>query len=413
MKTLRAAALIGLLPGQGLAGAAERIDWRADLAFFQRELPAGHRNLFFRTERAAFERAVAALERDAASLSDVEVALRLQALTVALGDDHTAVNTTPLLQANETLPLGVHWFADGWRVLTVERKHASLLGAKLTAMGGVPMAEVEARLGQLISAHNPWLVKTRLPQTLPAAAVLRFFKLADDRVTLTTQREDGGVAETEVPISTVAPANRQLVQFRPKVAIDAHANQRTVLRHKLHEAERIFYVQYNRCEGASLDEMFGQILGELKAAVDAGRVAAFVFDVRFNPGGDSRFGTRFAQQVAAIPQLRQRGRTFVIIGRRTFSSGILNAMDFKRLMAAEFVGEAASGTLNHFGELKTFVLPSSKLTVFYSTKFFGDPSGRMEPMPPDLKAEMTFADFDQGIDPALEAIKRRVSSSKM
>jgi C-terminal processing protease CtpA/Prc len=212
------------------------------------------------------------------------------------------------------------------------------------------------------------------------------------------------------------------VNFQPATPADAYAHQRDILRTKLLAAERICYVQYNRCEGRetaerrgdretaarlpSLQALFDSALTELRAAVGDGRADTLVFDVRFNSGGASDFGTRFAQQVAGIAALRRPGRVFVIIGRRTFSSAILNAQDFKRLLAARFVGEPTSGTANHYGEVRTFTLPSSHLVVGYSTKYFGEPGGRLDPLQPDIPAEMSFAEFNEGVDPVLAAIAR-------
>lgn len=404
------------------ASGATRADWAGDLAFFRRELPARHKNLFFATDRAVFERELGGLERDWPRLAESEVALRLQEITAALGDDHTAVYTAPLLAKLAPVPLGLHWFADGWRVLTTDRAHEKLLGRKLTALGGRPMAEVEARLARLLSPHHPWLVKARLPQIVPAPAVLRYCEVAGATLTATTVDDHGHATDAEFPFGTAALPGTPRVNFQPATPADAYAHQRDILRTKLLAADRIFYVQYNRCEGRetaerrgdretaarlpSLQGLFDAALTELRAAVGDGRADTLVFDVRFNSGGASDFGTRFAQQVAKIGALRQPGRVYVVIGRRTFSSAILNALDFKRLLAARFVGEPTSGTANHYGEVRTFTLPSSRLVVGYSTKYFGEPGGRLDPLQPDIPAEMTFAEFNQGIDPVLPAIVR-------
>lgn len=71
---------------------------------------------------------------------------------------------------------------------------------------------------------------------------------------------------------------------------------------------------------------------------------------------------------------------------------------------AIFVGETTGSSANHYGEVKTFELPNSKLKVAYSTKYFkySDTDG---PIVPDIFAEPSFSDFMKGIDPALEAIE--------
>jgi len=404
------------------APTAPRIDWAGDLAVFRRELPARHKDLFFHTDRATFERNVAALERDVPHLSDTEVALRLQEIIAAMGDDHSGVVLPPRpgAAASMPVPLSLHWFADGWRVIATDRATEHLLTCKVTALGGGPMPEVEARVARLLSPDNPWLVKSRLPQAVVQAAVLRHCGLATDLLVVTAESPEGAPREAKLPLEP-AGAGDGRVQFRPKKVAEAYSNQRAILWHKVLPAERIFYLQYNRCEGRevaerrgdtaaaarlpSLTELFATALAALRTAVEQGQAHTLVVDVRFNPGGASDFGTRFAEQVAEIAPLREPGRVYVIIGRRTFSSAILNALDFKRLLGARFVGEPTSGTANHYGEVKTFTLPSSGAVVSYSTKYFGATEGRLDPLRPDLAAELSFADYAAGIDPALEAIK--------
>ena len=73
--------------------------------------------------------------------------------------------------------------------------------------------------------------------------------------------------------------------------------------------------------------------------------------------------------------------------------------------AAQFVGEPSGGKPNHFGEIRSFTLPNSKLKAQYSTKYFvripdGDPPAVM----PDIVIEPTFDDWYSGRDPVLEKI---------
>ena len=103
--------------------------------------------------------------------------------------------------------------------------------------------------------------------------------------------------------------------------------------------------------------------------------------------------------------LNQKGKLFVIIGRRTFSSGIFNAMEMQSQTNAILVGQPTAGRPNHYGEVKILELPNSKIKVQYSTKYHvlvGDSDP--ETLVPDIKVAFTFADFENGNDPSLEAI---------
>ena len=78
---------------------------------------------------------------------------------------------------------------------------------------------------------------------------------------------------------------------------------------------------------------------------------------------------------------------------------------FKHLTDAVVVGEQTAGKPNHFGEVRNFQLPGSKLTVAYSTKYFRRTDEEADTITPDVRIEMSFADFTKGIDPVYEWIK--------
>ena len=99
-------------------------------------------------------------------------------------------------------------------------------------------------------------------------------------------------------------------------------------------------------------------------------------------------------------------RTFVLIGRQTFSSAVLNALAFADA-GAVLVGETAGGAPSHFGEVQTGILPRTGFPFTYSTKFFPHPRYPGRELVPTLVAPFTaadyFADRDVALDVALAA----------
>jgi len=82
----------------------------------------------------------------------------------------------------------------------------------------------------------------------------------------------------------------------------------------------------------------------------------------------------------------------------------MNALDFRNKTKALLVGEPTGGRPNHFGEVKTFTLPYSGLTISYSTNYFRFAKDDTPSLLPDIPAEPSSADYFAGRDPALEAI---------
>ena len=129
--------------------------------------------------------------------------------------------------------------------------------------------------------------------------------------------------------------------------------------------------------------------------------------MRYNGGGNSSQGWKFIEKLAAFRKKHRHLKIYVVLGRDTFSSAILNAMSFKWMTKATFIGEETAGKPNHFGEVKNFQLPNSKLYVMYSTKYFKQIKKETNTIKPDVPIEMSFSDFTKGIDPVFEWVRKR------
>jgi hypothetical protein len=126
--------------------------------------------------------------------------------------------------------------------------------------------------------------------------------------------------------------------------------------------------------------------------------------MRFNSGGNSAQGTGFIKKLCKS-MMKKEAEIYVMIGRKTFSSAIINTVNFINLAEVVTVGEESGGRPNHFGEIKRFVLPESKLVVNHSTKYFALVEEDAPSILPQLMAPISFGDYMHGIDPALEAVR--------
>lgn len=394
--------------------------WAADLETFRTELPARHCALFQRLPRAEFDRQVKTLEADLADAPDRTAFLRLERITAAIGDDHTTVIAPPGATIAR-YPFEIGWFRDGFYLLAVPPDRSAALGARVSAIAGVPIDKVVQRLAPYVSVASDGVVKHRLPKRLNEVALLQLAHLADaeGRVALTAVGPDG----TSLELRFDPPTDLDIVRGGARVTV---ARMRPSL--TLADPTRYFFVerldggktlyaQYNRCWGRELEAERGHgaeaaaglpsiygFFDEITAAAQAGDVDRLIFDLRWNGGGASDPGTAFVKRIAAVRAINRRGHLFVLVGRQTFSSAILNASDFKQNTEAIFVGEPTGGTPTHFGEVQTFRLPNTEITVNYSTSHFDrGPAGSLVP---DVEAWQTFDEYVRGIDPAIAAIRR-------
>jgi hypothetical protein len=365
-----------------------------------RELPRRHRNAFFRTSQAAFEAASAQLNDDVPSLADSDVAVRILQLVAMLGDSHTFATGWPL----RSFPIGVYWFEDGLTVIRAAAPHADLLGARIVAIDDRPIADVIASVRTVFPHENDAWLRHLLPSYVVQAEVLRSLRIADDAQSarFTFERADGArfdrTLEAETATATWVEPPAPLSRTRADAAYWAELLPR-------HGA---LYVKYNQC-GNDPAKPFAAFVSELFASVANQPVGKLILDLRDNSGGDSSVLQPFITAVQSRPGLNRADRFFVLIGRRTFSSAILNAIQLDQQTNATLIGEPTGGKPNSHGEVLNFRLPFSGLTVWYSTKFFVTLPGQDPPsVLPQLTVPPSAAAWLAGTDPVLDFILPKV-----
>ncbi len=162
----------------------------------------------------------------------------------------------------------------------------------------------------------------------------------------------------------------------------------------------VLVAQYEMCQDSA--ELSTFIAG-FDYYLAQNRVDKLVIDLRRNGGGASRVLRPFIDAVARS-SLNAKGRLFVAIGRQTFSSAIINAIELRQETKAQLVGEPTGGSPNSYGQTISLPLPYFGLSLRYTTRFFalGPPSATT--VTPDVVAPTTSQDLLDGVDPVLTAI---------
>jgi len=171
------------------------------------------------------------------------------------------------------------------------------------------------------------------------------------------------------------------------------------------DESRSLFFQYNNCAEIP-DRPFAAFCDELFAAVDERRPEKLIIDLRFNEGGSSEVIRPFLRRLRARPELYRKDRVFVLIGRRTFSSGCDLARELRRSGRATLVGEPTGGNPSSpFREAMQIQLPNSKLGVGLTWRFVG-PREEGSAVDPDIRVRVLSKDYFSGRDPVLETVLR-------
>lgn len=419
MKRIIISLLIGLIAFQTIYSQDEQhIDWKIDLDFLAKELPEKHYNLFTVKSKQEFLSGINAIKLNSEKMTDFQVTLRTQQLIAKMGDSHTALYFNQLLDKSQILPIHLFLTSDGFHILHTTPENKEILGSKLLSINKIPIQTIVDSLSTILTIDNQAVVKSRIPQLIPSIQILEYFGFTNKKeVELGLETSAGQMQNYTLKPSEMSRNNR--VSYKPDAFAFCIKNEKAFFTDLYYPEEKIYYMLYNKCwskeielesgnkEKAELMPSFNDFEVKALNVLEQNSVNKIIFDLRFNTGGSSAQGTAFIEKLAKFLEKNPHVKTYVIIGRETFSSAILNAMDFKRLTKAIFVGEETSGKPNHFGEVRSFKLPTSKLSIGYSTKYFKKTDENINTLKPDISIEMSFSDFTKGIDPVYEWIKKQ------
>jgi hypothetical protein len=292
-------------------------------------------------------------------------------------------------------------------VTAVASPYASLLKGGVVRIGDHTVDSVWEKLSPYVSHQT----ESRLDQVIPAW--LSFPQML----------HGAGLIESEsaLPLTVVSPEGRQVDEIVKPWASPAEPALRSALppedqrplylrgtdfyRYEYLADSRSLYVCYRRCAEDPNRPMSG-FIAEVLQVIDSRPVDRFIFDVRLNSGGNSNVAGPFIEAIARKTQEKKIGRTYVITGRETFSSAILNACAFQQATSALVAGEPMGDKPNHLGEVRALLLPNAGLTVYYSTSRFQTMAGDPPTLPLDLPVSLSSQDYFSGRDPVLEAILR-------
>jgi len=404
--------LLGLLcaslPQLGTVSAASRDKkWRKDLKVLKKTLPRTHPDLFFKVTADEFNQAIDDLDSAIPSLQDHEIIVRMTRILAMVGDSHTRLDWEQTATGFRTFPLRLWWFSDGLYVIATTADYRQALGAKLVRIGDSGIEQAFAAVSSLIPHENEQWLKARSPEYLVVPEILNALKLLPDMERGRFVFEEAGGAQFAVdlsPLTRGTPAT--WLQWPDPSVVPTPWYRKKPDDYYWFEYladSQTFYLKYNQCaEMSALPvEVFAQ---QLTSFVHSHPVARFIIDMRDNTGGSTEILFRIVAVLKDRPDLTRRGHFFVIVGCRTFSSAVLNAITIKGSSEALFFGEPTGGKPNSYGEIQTISLPRSGLAATCSTKLFKVVEGDPPAFNPDIPVQISSADYLAGRDPVLEEI---------
>jgi hypothetical protein len=375
--------------------------WKADITSLQEELPKRQLDPFFKLSQVEWNRRLDSLKTILASLNDQEIFFSLAKIVASMGVAHTSI--MPSNYDNyRVFPLTFQWFSDGLFVTGCSSTYQSVLGKKLTGIGTKNITDVYNLIAPFISHENDQWLKAQSPMYFTSADILKFISAIDNTAAGQFSFEGaGGVAISSLP----ATSQMTRISILSNIPLPLYL-QHTASNYwyTTADSEKIIYFQYNKCMDMNT-QSFKDFAPGLLSYIDAHPASKVVVDLRLNTGGNSNILQPFIDGIKIRPVGNTTGKLFVLIGCNTFSSGLLNAITLKTETLAILVGEPTGGKPNSYGEVQSFTLSYSNITVNYATKFFSMMSGDPLSLNPDVTEQISFVDYAVGKDPVLDYVR--------
>lgn len=384
---------------------ATRVEaWRADIDFLVRELPRRHVKPFFHCDRAHFESAATELSRGVEDQTDAEVLVGMMRLVALLGDAHTSVDVFGAQPRLRRFALDLYDFDDGVAIVAARESQQELIGQRLVRFGEVSADEALERAGQVWPSENPSSFRHLAPRHMLYAEIAHALRLIQscDRASIVVQdprtgREQSAeitpLADGEPLTGPPPPASGLVLSRQPRPLANWFESVPE------HDA---IYFRYGQC--ADLPDLpVSKLCQDLLKAIDDEAPKRLIVDLRSNGGGDSGLLAPLFRGLRLRFRIGVDCKLAVLIGRRTFSSAQMNAVELKRSLGATLIGEPTGQKPNAYGEVRRFRLPRTGLWVNYSTRFFRTAEDDPPSTEPDLRVRVLSDDFFAGRDAAYEA----------
>jgi uncharacterized protein (TIGR03437 family) len=394
-----------VLSSTALADQARDNAWRQDLNALATQLPASRLNFSSSVSPAVFNAAVSQLNAAIPAFTDAEIVTGLARIVALLNDPHTNLLLPQAVFPMHYLPLRLQWFSDGLFVTGATTTYARAAGARVVRIGSKNTDDAYRALAPVISHENDEWLRYLTPSYLNNADVLEAVNVIPDTSVAHVEFEDLSGAQFSFDFPTVSAATLDIKLpdssngFTPLY----RRNTSQFYWYAWLESTGTLYFKYNSCQNTP-NLPFTQFAKELLTALDSNPAKSFVIDLRGNTGGDSSI---LDPLLTGIQQRASRFRNGValrvFVDEGTISSALLNAESLQALGYATLLGMPTGGTPNHYGNIKSFTLPNSRLSVNYSTAFFSS-SSRTDALFPDIPISLSSADYFSRFDPVLAAL---------
>lgn len=385
-------------------GSEETAKMIEDLDLLSETLEKEHLNLYAKISKEAFDAEKARIAAEIPNMTDADFFYALKQLIAMTGDAHTTINYSDSIYKHlMALPLAIEKYGDDWYIMMLDEQNAQYLGAKLKAINGVSIQEIFEKSKSVMSFENESWALSQFSNTIAFKEALNYLGIVsgDDKIMLkieTKEKLDTSIEMIPLTETALMIAEIDILEGETVAKTWPEGYYRA-----LSLDDDNLLIQYNIC-AESPDLTMASFTDSIKKELADKNFKTVVIDLRYNTGGNSEVLRPMLNMLKEMKEEKSL-EVFTLIGKSTFSSAIINAVQTKDELGSTLVGSATGGNVNGYGEVKTFELKNHPFIVTYSTKYFELIKGYdKDSLYPDVEVEQSLEDYLDGKDTEVEWI---------
>lgn len=350
--------------------------WRTALHALEHDVLPKHPKPFFDCDEAKWRAARRELDTALEGLTTDQRTFRLWALVRMLGDGHTDLAALRARLQEHVWPVRLRWLEGAVRVAQTRPETQDLLAAEVLAIGPHTIGDLLTALRGIFRPDTEAMFCSgvirdlaSMKDLLVAAGLLA----REPRTAFRCKLVDGSTVTRELE-TLPAPPPESTWQGPARTTLLVNRNPERIHFVELLSDRKVGYLRYRRCADDPAHPV-QELVQELVAWLEAGKIDRVIVDLRANGGGNSAVlgglgGFGPLRMLATHAALGSPANLLVLIDGGTFSSAWNNAIQAREL-GCQLVGEPTGQAMAHYGEVKVATLPGIDVVMTHSSAFRG------------------------------------------
>jgi len=391
--------------------------------------------------RAEAEKRIARLAEAADTVGRAYFEVEIARIVALADNGHTGGGAAQRSSRLNHVPIRLVPFGEDFYVLQTDSANADVLGARLLAIDGRPIAALRNAARSLTGGTIAWRDRAvpfvfESPEQMHAIGMAADSGAATYRFEFSDGRDTERRLKADPPDPSVTRTSVKRVMYPELAAGDANRWRTlgTVARAPwalLDPANPFRWRDAPELDGVVIElrqtvdspgHSIGDFLDEVERMLREKHPHNIVLDLRMNGGGNLNTARDFAQ---ALPSLAS-GRVFALTSPYTFSAAI-STLGYLKQAAPDrvtIVGESVGDRLMFWAEGKGATLPNSGILIGLATERHDYLTGckpykdchsnvvrhpiSVPSLQPEIAASWTIGAYTAGLDPAIEAVVEAV-----